>query len=211
MKDYLIIVRKKEIYNSGKREELWLPATNEEIICALKDLGCDIVKGDYEVIYSQFGYAEIDNKVNRNSDILALNHIAKLLQSSYGTPNELCAELVYKECKNENDIIACLSNRSRLYVFEEFKDIAEYGAFCFKKDFWASDCCKRMTYKEYEDEAYYDETYPLWKRYYDAAMDELGGKNFRFTQYGLVYEKKTYSVSDEFEAPQSFGDIVVPF
>lgn len=209
MHSYLIIVKRKEDYHSGQHEEIWLPTTIEEIEQCLHRLGCSLAKHDFDVVYSGFGYAEIDNKVHRYSDILALNQIAKLLQDFNGTPGSLCAELVYKDCEDEYEVVTCLSNRSKLVVLEQYKDITDYGKFCFYKDFWESDLCKRMNYQQYEDDLYYDASYPLWKRFNDCAMEHLKGKSFHFTPYGLVYEDAT--PCEEFDAPKSFGDIVVPF
>lgn len=208
----LIIVKKRNNYNPGECEQLRLPTTPEQIERVLHKLGCSLVKADYEIIYSEFGYPEIDNKVNRYSDILALNKIAKMLQSYNGTPGELCAELVYKGCENETDIIAHLANRTRLVVLESCKNITEYASYCFYTEFWEGSKCKRMTYEEYEDDVYYDNGTPLWKKQYDCAMESLMYKKFRFTQYGLVYEDDLEALKYKPQkAPMSFDDIVVPF
>lgn len=209
MNQYLIIAKKQNDYNSCEYEELWLPTTPDEIEQTLHRLGCRLIMPDYEIVYSKFGYPEIDNKIGRYEDILALNRLAGLLQDFKGSPNELSAELVYRCCDNIYEIIAHLANRPQLVVLTGFKDITEYGEAIFYREFWASNLSNRMSYEEYKDDLYYDASYPLWKRFHDCAMEHLKGKNFRFTPYGLVYEDA--APCEESEAPKCFGDIVVPF
>lgn len=202
MESYLIILKKKNDYHSGEYKKLWLPTTESEIEKALYNLGCRLVLPDYEVAYSEFGYPEID-RMACDSDILALNCLAKLLQDFTGTPGELCAELVYKDCKNVYDVIVHLTNRPQLVVLESYKDIIDYGRVCLYIDFLEWGLYERMNFEEYEDELYYDDSFPLWQQYIVSAMHRLRYSKYRFTPYGLVYE--------EHQAPEDFDDIELPF
>ena len=201
MKHYLIIVKKENDYHSGGYEELWLPTTEDEIEETLHNLGCRLVIADYEVVYSEFGYPEID-KMAHDSDILALNKLAKFLQDFEGTPGELCAELVYSDCKNVYDVITHLTNRPQLVVLESYKDICDYGSVCLYMDFMERGLYERMTYEEYEDELYYN-SFPFWRQMIVSAMHRLKYAKYRFTPYGLVYE--------EHQALENFDDIETPF
>ena len=202
MKEYLVIVKKKNDYHSGEYGELWLPTTEDEIEKAVHAIGCKLVLPDYEVVSSGFGYPEID-KMAYDSDILALNKLAKLLQDFTGTPGELCAELVYSDCKNIHEVIAHLTNRPQLVVLESYRDIFDYGKACLYADFLEFRVSERMTFEEYEDELYYDDSFPLWRQYIVSAMHRLRYAKYRFTPYGLVYE--------EYQAPKNFDNIEDPF
>ena len=187
MEHYLIIVQKKGDYYSGEHEELWLPTTEDEIERVIHHLGCRLVVPDYQIKYTEFGYAEID-KMAYDSDVLALNRLAMLLQDLDATPNELCAELVFTERKNIYDVIAHLENRPNLVVVEDLTDIVEAGEQADADDFWNSTMADRMTYEEYKDRIYYGGDGPIYRYYIRQAMWRLRSYKFRFTPYGLVYE-----------------------
>lgn len=188
MGNYLIILQKKENYYGNEYEELWLPATEEEIDRALHRLGCRYVLPDYQITYANFGCPEID-KLAYSSTITALNRMAMLLQKFKDKPKVLSAELVFMECKDIYDVIAHLENRPKLVFIEDLTDIAEAGEWSYADNFYNGPLADKMTFAEYKDKLYYEDCCPLYSRFVIRAMECLSTYKFRFTPYGLVYEE----------------------
>ena len=187
MNYYLIILQKKGDYYSGEYEELWLPTTTDEIESALNRLGCRLVLPDYRITYAKFGYPEID-RMAYDSDILALNRLAAVLQDYKGRVGTLCAELVYTECKDIYDVIKHLEHRPKLIV-ESFTDILDAGENIAATEYFENEeLHEKMTYDEYEKKLFYANGCSLPHCYIKKAMEAMRCSYFRFTPYGVVYE-----------------------
>lgn len=187
MNYYLIVLQAKGDYYSAEYEELWLPTTTEEIESALNRLGCRLVLPNYRITYAKFGYPEID-RMAYDSDILALNRLATLLQDYKGRPDTLCAELVYKECKDIYDVLKHLEHRPKLIV-TPFTDILAAGENIVATDYYDNDeINENMTYEEYERKLYYENGCSLPHCYIKNVMESMRCTYFRFTPYGVVYE-----------------------
>ena len=203
MNYYLVILEKISCYNFGEYETLWLPTTQDEIESALNRLGCNWLVADHRITYAGFGFPEID-RMAYDCDVFTLNKLATELQNYKGTPDVLCAELVYMECVDIYDVLNHLENRPNLIV-EPLKDILKVGEDIVIKEYCESkELPLQMTFDEYQKKLYYENGCSMPKCYIKKVLESMYGTYFRFTPYGIVRPVPLI-------APASFDDIELPF